>query len=147
MMRNDLTHWPLVLTVAIGQSSLREHEAFLAAWTSWLDRGEPFAVLRTFASQDALVHPDGGARMAKQWMQDNGERIRQTVAALVSVVPATEYERMRKMNVEKLFGVPGAVFSSSSEALAWLDAGVFQRRGWSIDHGAVEAALSSLLAA
>jgi len=142
MIRNDLSRWPLVISVASGAPTPDEHAVFLTEWTGRLDRGEPFAVLRQFTSAAALIHPEGGARRAKQWMEDNGVRIRRTVIALASVMQADEYERMKKMNIEKAFGVPGGIFADADAALSWLGADVFQPRGLPLDPAAVRAVLS-----
>jgi hypothetical protein len=147
MIATDLACWPLVLSVAAGAQTLEDQRAFLGDWTRWLDRGEPFAVLRLFGSSEALVHPEGGARMAKQWMQDNGARMRQTVMGIASVVPASDHERMSRMDIEKAFGVPGGMFADLDAALLWLDGRVFRPRGLALDRAAAAAAASRLAAA
>jgi hypothetical protein len=124
--------------------TMEEQVAFLAEWDRWLDRGEPFAVLRVFASEAALTHPEGGAREAKQWMQRNGERIRHHVMGLASVVPPSQYERMSRMDMARAFGVPAAVFADTAAALAWLEDDVFRSHALPLDRVAAEAALGRL---
>ncbi|UVH59573.1 hypothetical protein NWF24_09225 [Variovorax paradoxus] len=108
MIHHELSQWPLVISVTAGLQTLEGMQAFTEDWNRWLDRGEPFASLRVFADADALVHPEGSAQSARQWLQERGADIRRHMMGMASVVPADQYEKMRKMNVEKLFGVPPA---------------------------------------
>lgn len=120
MIRHDLTHWPLVLSTARGAMSLDEQLAFLADWNAWLDRSESFSTLRVFTDADALKRPEGGAREAKAWLQANGERIKQRVIGMATVVPSEALEDMTRINTEKLFGVPAQMFDDANEAAMWL---------------------------
>lgn len=147
MVRHDLSHWPLVISVACGLSTLEEMDAFTQEWNRWLDRGEPFASLRVFADAPSLVHPEGSAQKAKQWLQDKGPAIRAQVIGMANVVPASDYERMRKMNVEKLFGVPAGTFQDVPSALSWLRESVFAPRGLPFDEQAVAASIEAAVAA
>jgi hypothetical protein len=100
--------------------SLEEQLDFLSDWTGWLDRGETFATLRVFTDSDALKRPEGGAKEAKAWFQSNGERIKQLVIGMATVVPPAALEEMSRMNAEKLFGVPAQMFDEVNEATMWL---------------------------
>lgn len=106
MIRHDLSHWPLVLSAARGTMSLDEQLAFFSDWNAWLDRGESFSTLRIFTDTEALKRPEGGAKDARVWLQANGERLRQFVIGMATVVPSEALEEMSRMNAEKLFGVP-----------------------------------------
>lgn len=121
MIHHDLSHWPLILSVARGPMTLAEHDAFLAEWNRWLDRGERFATLRVFADGAALAHPEGAAREAKAWLQANAGRVRAQVIAMATIVPAAHLEQVSRMNAEKLFGVPAQAFGGIDDALEWLD--------------------------
>lgn len=143
MIRHDLTHWPLVLSAAAGATSLEEQLDFFSDWTAWLDRGETFATLRVFTDPDALKRPDGGAKEAKAWLQSNGERIKQLVIGMATVVPASALEEMRRINVEKLFGVPAQIFDEANEAAMWL-ASVSAGRRRPVEVGRVLRSLSVL---
>jgi hypothetical protein len=140
MIRHDLRHWPLVLTLARGAPTLGDQIAFLAEWSRWLDRNERFATLRLFFDADALAHPEGGAREAKTWLKENAERVRRLVLGLATIVPAGEFERMSRIDAEKLFGAPARVFRDIDGALAWLD-GLLRPNEIAIDLAAVRAAL------
>jgi hypothetical protein len=50
---------------------------------------------------------------------------------------------MRKMNVEKLFGVPASIFADADDALVWLGERVMAPRGLPFDLAAVRAAIRS----
>jgi hypothetical protein len=147
MIHHDLSHWPLVISIAAGPSTLADMEAFTREWDRWLTRGEPFASLRVFADQASLAHPEGSAQKAKQWLQDKGQAIRAQVIGMANVVPASDYERMRKMNVEKLFGVPADTFQDVPSALSWLRERVFTPRKLPFDEQAVAAGIEAALAA
>lgn len=142
MIHHDLGQWPLVISVSSGLQTLDAMQAFTDDWNRWLDRGEPFVSLRVFADAEALVHPEGSAQNAKLWLQARGADIRRHVMGMASVVPADQYERMRKMNVEKLFGVPAGTFADTDDALAWIDERVMTPRGLRFDLRAVREAIA-----
>jgi len=144
MIRHDLSQWPLVISISSGLQTLETMSAFTEDWNRWLDRGEPFASLRVFADADALVHPEGSAQRAKQWLQARGEDIRRHMMGMASVVPAAQYEKISKMNVEKLFGVPACTFVTTDDALTWLDTSVLAPRGLRLDAAAVDAAIGAV---
>jgi len=133
MIRYDLSHWPLVISVAQGSATLAEIEAFHQEWNGWLARGEPFATLRLFVDTEALAHPPGSSVLAKQWLQTHSAAIRAQVMGMATVVPASEYARISKMNAEKLFGVPAAAFTEVPAALNWLHERVYAPRGLRFD--------------
>lgn len=143
MNHHELAQWPLVISVSAGRQTLDTLQAVTDDWNRWLDRGEPFVSLRVFADADALVHPEGSAQNAKQWLQTRGADIRRQMMGMASVVPADQYERMRKMNVEKLFGVPASTFANTDDALAWIGERVMVPRGLPFDLRAVRAAIAA----
>ncbi|SEJ29363.1 MULTISPECIES: hypothetical protein [unclassified Variovorax] len=143
MIHHELGQWPLVISVSSGLQTLEAMQAFTEDWNRWLDRGEPFASLRVFADADALVHPEGSAQGARQWLQARGADIRRHMMGMASVVPAEQYEKIRKMNVEKLFGVPASTFADADDALVWLGERVMAPRGLPFDLAAVRAAIRS----
>lgn len=147
MIHHELGQWPLVISVSTGLQTLDAMQAFTDDWNRWLDRGEPLVSLRVFADADALVHPEGSAQNAKQWLQARGADIRRQMMGMASVVPADQYERIRKMNVEKLFGVPASTFADTDDALAWIGERVMAPRGLAFDLAAVRAALAEACAA
>ena len=143
MVRHELSQWPLVISVSTGLQTLESMQAFTEDWNRWLDRGEPFISLRVFADADALVHPEGGAQRAKQWLQARGADIRRHMMGMASVVPADQFEKISKMNVEKLFGIPASTFARTDEALAWLRERVMAPRGLVLDAAAVRTAIDT----
>lgn len=120
MIRHDLSHWPLVLTTMTGASTPDEQRAFFADWTAWLDRGVPFGTLRVFRDDASLERPSRGAQEAKLWLQENGDKIKQRVIGMATVVPPGRFEEMSRMNAERLFGVPAQTFSSIEPAMEWI---------------------------
>jgi len=141
MQHHDLGQWPLVVSVSAGAPTLADTQDFAQAWDDWLARGQAFASLRVFTDAASLTHPPGSAQHVKQWFGRQAQAIREQVMGMASVVPAGEFERMSRMNVEKLFGVPAAIFADLPSALAWLRDQVFAPRGLPFDEAAVMAAV------
>lgn len=128
-MTRELAHWPLVACAYDQSMDLEGYQAQLDDWNVWLARGEPFALLRIFRTEASLQHPDGSALLVKQWMQDTAPRIPQALVAMATVVPESAYEKLKKFKTEKIFGVPGEVFTDPEQALAWLRAEVQRLAG------------------
>ncbi len=121
MIRHDLTHWPLVVSRACGTTTLDDQLDFLAHWTCWLDRGQPFVALRAFTDDDSHLRPRGGAQMMKAWLWENGGRLRRLVGGIATVVLPSHYERMSRIDAERLFGVPARLFIELGAALDWIE--------------------------
>lgn len=120
MIRNDLSLWPLVLSVSRGVPTYEELQSFSAEWEGWLDRGERFATFRVYVDAAAHTHPAGGAREKKRWFQANGSRLKSLVIGMASVVPSDILDEVRRMNAEKLYGVPAQTFDQNNEAIEWI---------------------------
>ncbi|MBN9044518.1 MAG: hypothetical protein J0H18_02475 [Rhizobiales bacterium] len=140
-MVHDTRHWPYVVTLAEGSPSLADMRAFFDVWNGWLDTGKRFVVIRRFMDEAALEHPEGAAREVKQWFQENMERIRARVMGMVTIVPESAYERMSRMDAEKLFRVPAGTFSNVDAALHWLRERVVWQHGLDFDRAAIRAKL------
>ncbi|WP_019172456.1 hypothetical protein [Pseudaminobacter salicylatoxidans] len=136
-MQHNLDQWPFVVTTCSGRASLDELRAFFAAGNGWLDRGEPFVSIRHFVDNEALEHPEGGARETKAWFQQNAGRIRQQMLGMVTIVPESAYDQMSRMDAEKLFGIPAGTFSNIDAALHWLDERVIAPRSLAFDRDAI----------
>jgi len=146
MTHHDLTHWPLVITLEQGPASLDDTRALFDAWNGWLARGEPFAILRIFTDSELPLPAPGAAQLFKPWLQQQGAAIRQQVIGMATVVPASALERVRKMNAEKLFGVPAVSFAEIPAALDWLRDTAFAAKGWTLDAIAIGSAVEQRLA-
>jgi hypothetical protein len=132
MIRNDLSLWPLVLSVSRGAPTLEDLRAFSADWDGWLDRGARFATLRVYADAAAHTHPEGGAKEKKRWFQAQGERVASLVVGMATVVPADILETVERMKTEKLFGVPARSFAQVGPAVAWTGARL-EEQGLTLD--------------
>jgi len=144
VIRHDLSHWPLVISMGQGNSSLTEVETFHQEWNRWLAREEPFATLRLFVDMDSTVQPPGASVFVKQWLQIHSEAVRANVMGMAMVVCASEYPRFAKRNAEKLFGVPAAVFDELPAALDWLHERVYAPRGLRFDADAVAVSITAM---
>lgn len=127
MLKNDLSHWPLITTVASGPATIEEYDGFFEQWAQWLQQDQPFATLRIFMDGDSLTHPAGSAQQSKLWLQQWGASIREKVTGMATVVPADLYPKVSKMNAEKLFGVPAQTFDTIPAALQWLEEQIFKQ--------------------
>jgi len=146
VIHHDLSHWPLVITVASGPATLDDLRGFTQEWSSWLERGERFATLRVFADSDALAHPEGAAQEIKQWFKGAREAIREQVLGMATVVPSIELAHVRKMNAEKLFGVPATAEDDIAEAIRWLSARAFTPYDLVLDEASVKATVQRMMA-
>lgn len=61
-MLHNLDHWPFVITTSSGVMTINELRDFFKLWNEWLDSGQSFVAIRNFIDEDALAHPEGGAR-------------------------------------------------------------------------------------
>ena len=121
LLQHDSQFWPLALTLNRGEATLAQHLGSLANWDAWFARAEPFHVIRVYLDADSLKHPAGAGPATQRWMQEGAaEQMRLWVQSMVIVVPPESYERMKKMSVNKAFGIPGALFPSLEAAYAWL---------------------------
>lgn len=144
MMRNDLTLWPLVVSVSRGVPTLQELQTHSADWEGWLDRGERFATLRLYADVAAHSYPDGGAKEKKRWFQANGARVKTLVVGMASVVPSEILEKVGRTNNENLFGVPVQAFADTVPAAQWIGA-LLQAQGLDVSLEKASATLKRLM--
>lgn len=144
MIQNDLSLWPLVLSIARGVPTYEELRSFSTDWERWLDRGERFATLRIYMDAAAHTYPEGGAQEKKRWFQANGERLKSRVIAIASVVPADILSKVQRIDAEKLFGVPVRTFAQIDPAIGWVGAH-FAEQGLRVDPENIEAALKRLM--
>ncbi|MND25820.1 hypothetical protein D3C80_162550 [compost metagenome] len=142
-MFHDTEQWPYIVTLAKGPSTIEDVRAFFDSWNAWLDEGKPFIAIRRFVDEAALVHPDGAPREIKQWFQQNAERIRNQVMAMISIVPESVYEELSRMDAEKLFRVPAGTFSNVDAALHWLEDRVVRPNQLAFDRVAIRAKLET----
>ncbi len=126
----DLSHWPLVVGVYRHRLTQETYLAHLEHWQSWLAREEPFAVLRVYVTPESLAPPDGSAAAGKLWLTQNRPLIQRWVKGMATVVqPTQDYVRLKNIQVEKAFGVPGGVFAHWQPAVEWLHRTVFEPAG------------------
>ncbi len=113
--------WPIVVQVAEGLQDMALHARMLSAWDASFQRGAGIVMLRIYLDSAALEHASGVAKATKAWMQAGAaEAIRRHVTAMPIVVPPSDYETMRDLDVFRVFGVRGGIFPHLDEACAWL---------------------------
>jgi len=120
MMQHNLSCWPLVLSFASGKPDLQTLRDYSSAWTSWLDRGERFAMLRILLDSDAYGHPPGAAQARKRWFAANANALKNQVFGMATVAPADVVDQLNKIKTDRLFGVPTQAFTTVETALDWL---------------------------
>ncbi|WP_051303394.1 hypothetical protein [Comamonas composti] len=124
---DDLSRWPLVVGIYREAATLQTYQAQLDRWQEWFARGEDFALLRVYATPESLLQPEGGAALGKFWLQQHRPLLQRRVMGMATVIlPPEDHARLKNMQVEKAFGVPGGVFASVPQALAWLEKKVFE---------------------
>ncbi|GAA5236906.1 hypothetical protein [Verticiella sediminum] len=145
MTLNDFTHAPLLITVGLGAPTREDLQRHTRHWNRLFDAGTPFASLRVFVDDESTQRPEGGAQDGKAWLQERGAHIRTHVWGMATVVlPQPAYERLRRMDAEKLFGVPASTFPDLGTALDWLQSAVFTPRGLSVPAEAVSSTVARL---
>lgn len=137
----DLSHWPLVVGVYREEATLHAYQAQLDSWQAWFAREQPFALLRVYTTPGSLAHPEGSAAAGKSWLAQNRPLLQRWVIGMATVIlPPQDYARLKNMQVEKAFGVPGGVFASVEEAIVWLQREVFEPAGMQVPIGAADVA-------
>lgn len=113
---------PLVVFEFEGPQTLEAHRQSLQCWNEQLARNELFVAIRIFRDDVSLAHPEGAAKLTRRWLRDGaGQRIKSRVLAMINVVPAAAYDRMKHLDVETVFGVPGGIFESTAQAVEWFN--------------------------
>lgn len=113
-------HWPLLLFEFSGVQSLEQHQQSLQDWNRCFERSQPFVALRWFQDEQSLIHPPDAARQTKAWLQAGAaQAIRESVLAMLNLVPEAAYPAMQQLSVEKVFGVAGGVFANRKQLLDW----------------------------
>ncbi len=65
----------------------------------------------------------------KAWLWENRGRLRRLVGGIATVVLPGHYERMSRIDAERLFGVPARLFIDIGAALDWIEEnGLLTRR-------------------
>jgi len=117
MITNDLTHFPLVISVFESAPTIEQQKAFFDEWAPWFEMQQKFATLRIYKNENALQRPDGSGQEIKQWMQNNLENIQQSVVAMANVLPETAENRRGS---KSQLGIPNDNFIQVEEAVDWL---------------------------
>lgn len=134
MLIHDSTCWPIGLTVAQGAATMEQHLLSLQSWNDWFERRQPFHVVRVYLDGDAIHHSRDIGKATKQWMKEGAaDQITTWVRSMLIVVPMDQYERMKNMSVEKVFGIPGGLFPTLDDACNWLNARLDKPGGAEVD--------------
>ena len=95
MITNDLTHFPLVITVFDSAPTIEQQKVFFTQWTRWFKKKQKIVTLRIYKN----------------------ENIQQSVVAMANVLPeTTENQRGSKSRL----GIPNDNFTQIEEAMDWL---------------------------
>ena len=122
LLVHEDTYHPLMLVIAKGKPSIEQHIASLKSWDTWFNSNEAFHVIRFFEDGDSLDIPAGAGRMTQDWLTEGADvKFRLLVKSMCIVVPQNKYEKMKKMSVNKVFGIPGEIFSSIDDIFEWYE--------------------------
>jgi hypothetical protein len=125
MYRVNDSNWPIVIFEFNGPQTLAQHENFLGDWNKQFVRNESFVAMRLYHDDNSLVSAEGTAQLTKAWLLNGAaQSIKTSVLALINIVPESAYERMKHLNVEAVFGVPGGIFKRYNDAAQWFNEGV-----------------------
>lgn len=136
-IRVVLDHWPIVLHVSEGLPSEDDFDAYVREATAVLLRGEKHAVVMdTTRLAGASTY---GRMMKKEWMQQYGDRLRQTCVGTAMAIssPLLRFVSGSLMLIRPL-PTPYFICETPGEAMDWarqrlLDAGIVLPRSPS-DH-------------
>lgn len=122
LLIHENKHSPLALVIAQGKPSIEQHIASLKSWDNWFNNNKPFHVIRFFKDSDSLEIPNGAGKMTQTWMAEGADmKFRSLVKSMCIVVPKHKYNKMKKMNINKVFGIPGGIFSSINDVFEWFN--------------------------
>ncbi|HAV5025349.1 TPA: hypothetical protein JIY97_00580 [Acinetobacter baumannii] len=117
MIKHDLTHFPLIISIIEDKPTLEEQKQFFQEWMKWFEKDEPFVTLRIYKNIGALVQPEGSREQSKNWFIENIELIRNKVIAMATVVPLDiEKRHQNKPNI----GIQTEIFIDQKAAVEWL---------------------------
>lgn len=121
MLNIDTNHWPLVLFEFAGKQSLVDHQNMLEAWDQLFTRQQKFVAVRLFLDDESVNHSREIGQLTLDWMEKGArDQIKTWVEAMLFITPDVSYARMKNRNVERVFGVPGAIFNNVCDANQWL---------------------------
>lgn len=122
MLYIDDELWPLAICILEDTQSIDEHIQMLEAWNNWFTRDDNFIAVRIYRNETSLAQVDDIARTTKQWLKNGAaDQIRQKIKAMLNIVPPAKYEQMKLLSVEKVFGIPGGIFSDLDSSFEWLE--------------------------
>jgi hypothetical protein len=134
MIDCDDTNWPIAITVAEEVATLADHRRFLEHWKSWLDRAQPFVLLRIFVCKNAMIELMGASRESQKWLIANAARVRALVPAIAVSLPSGQPVRTDDRDFYDALGVPTRWFDDSKAAVAWLQQDVLAPIGMHVDN-------------
>jgi hypothetical protein len=134
MVDCDDSNWPMAIVVAEDAVSLADHRRFLQQWTSWLNRAQPFVLLRIFVCNDAMREPIAASRESRNWLAANAARVRSFMPAIAMSVPAGQSIASDSGDFYASLGVPTRWFEDSKAAVAWLQQDILAPIGMVINN-------------
>ncbi|PZN29239.1 MAG: hypothetical protein DIU71_14795, partial [Proteobacteria bacterium] len=78
MFRHDVSHWPLVVSIASGPQDATAARTFIDSWNDWLSWNEPFATLRVFTDPLALQPRPEFLALVEDWLASRRDAFRPT---------------------------------------------------------------------
>ena len=133
MIECDDANWPLAITIAEDAMTRADHRRFLRQFGRWLDRAEPFVLLRIFVSQAAAEAGESGTAEMRAWLQDNAARMCAFVLAIATAVPRRHEDPAFGIEPDWPPGIPARLFRNGASAIAWLRRDILDPAGMTVD--------------
>ena len=143
MFRHDVSHWPLVVSIASGPQDATAARTFIDSWNDWLSWNEPFATLRVFTDPLALQPRPEFLALVEDWLAARRDAFRRNLMGIANIVPASQYEHAQRVKLGEGFAAPARTFTDLDAGLHWLAAEIFGPRELPLDRDAVSAVIAS----
>jgi hypothetical protein len=131
MIECDDTNWPLAITIVEEPMTRADISSLLEHLRRWLDRSQPFVLLRIFTSVELLSQSENVPRESKPWLEAEGRRMRAYLLGTATVVPHGEHSP--GADIASPADVPTRVFADGRSAVAWLRKEILTPAGMTID--------------
>ncbi|PPT04903.1 hypothetical protein CKA32_004335 [Geitlerinema sp. FC II] len=127
MVEIDETNYPMVSVKFTEIATLEDTETYLACFTDWLARENPFGLMLFRGNSEEVEDRE----MAKQshnlvvrWAKENKANIARYCMGLAVVGDLSKMSKKQQQMAPKalgvLFGCPGQIFGNSTDAERWL---------------------------
>lgn len=127
MLKIDDKNYPIVSVKFEGTATIEETETYLARFTDWLDRENPFGLMLFRGTSEEVEDPEKAKRshnLVVVWAKQNKANIARYCMGMAVVGDLSKMSEKQQQMAPKalgvLFGCPGQLFGNSTDAERWL---------------------------